>query len=187
MAHINLLPWREELRKQKQRDFMSIAAGSAVLMGLVVLYVHMHINGLIENQQGRNEYLKTEIRKVELKIKEIKELEKQKQKLISRMRIIERLQSHRPEIVYTFDELVRIVPDGLYLTSLIQKGNKIIIEGSAQSNARVSAFMRGLDSSESFGSPTLDFIRAASKGVDRSRIFKLQVSGRSQERSSQEQ
>lgn len=177
MAHINLLPWRAELRKERQREFLTIAAGSGLLMLAVVAYVHIHINGLIENQQGRNDYLKQEIAVVEQRIKEIKELENKKQKLIARMRVIEQLQLNRPEIVHRFDELVSVVPEGLYLTTLLQKGKQITMQGAAQSNARVSAFMRGLDSSGWYTSPGLEIIKAEGKDVDinSSRTFKLKV------------
>ncbi len=177
MAHINLLPWREELRKQRQREFATIAGGSAMAMVLVVVYVHMHINGMIEAQEGRNTYLRNEITQVEKKIKEIEDLEKQKQQLIARMRIIEQLQRNRPEIVRRFDELVRLVPKGLYMNSLSQKGDTLTFEGVAQSNARVSAFMRNLDDSASFERPSLEFIEtSASKSqVGKSRKFRLSV------------
>ena len=177
MAHINLLPWRAELRKERQREFLTIAAGSGLFMLAVVAYVHIHINGLIENQQGRNDYLKREITVVEQKIKEIQELESKKQKLIARMRVIEQLQLNRPEIVHRFDELVKIVPEGLYLTTLSQKGKQITMQGAAQSNARVSAFMRGLDGSGWYTSPGLEIIKAEGKDVDidSSRTFELKV------------
>jgi type IV pilus assembly protein PilN len=175
MARINLLPWRAELRKERQREFLTIAAGSAVLMLAVVGYVHIHINGLIENQQGRNSYLKTEIEAVEKKINEIKDLENKKQQLIARMRIIEQLQGNRPEIVHRFDELVNIVPEGLYLTSLSQSGKQITMEGAAQSNARVSALMRGLDGSGWYASPGLEIIETSEKKEGSSRTFKLKV------------
>ena len=175
MAHINLLPWREELRKQRQREFATIAGGSALLMGLVILYVHMHISGLITAQEGRNTFLKNEITQVEKKIKEIEDLEKKKQQLIARMRIIEQLQQNRPEIVRRFDELVRLVPNGLYLLELKQEGNLITFDGSAQSNARVSAFMRNLDASPLFDDPELEYIEAVKSDMDTSRNFKLRV------------
>lgn len=179
MAHINLLPWRAELRKEKQREFMSIMAGSAILMLVVIAYVHIHMNGLISDQQSRNDYLKKEITLVEQKIKEIKELDNKKQQLIARMRVIERLQLNRPEIVHRFDELVSIIPEGLYLTSLMQKGKQITMDGAAQSNARVSAFMRGLDRSGWYASPRLDIIKAEAEGkavsIDSMRTFELKV------------
>lgn len=175
MAHINLLPWREELRKQKQREFASIAGGSVLLMALVIVYVHVMINGQIDNQIERNNYLKSEIALVERKIVEINELEKSKQQLIARMRVIEELQQNRPEIVRRFDALARIVPNGLHLKSLSQKGSVLTFNGQAQSNARVSSFMRRLDAAELFSSPKLKVIKAEGSGVARSRAFTLDV------------
>ncbi len=175
MARINLLPWREGLRAQKKREFFVAMGGTAFLMVGVVFYVHMHISGMIDYQNSRNNFLRQEIKQVEAKIKEIQEIEKQKQQLIARMRIIERLQGNRPEVVHLFDELARIIPEGLYLTNLKQSGKNLTLEGLAQSNARVSNLMRNLDNSPWFERPVLDIIQASSKGGERSRSFKLRV------------
>ena len=175
MARINLLPWREELRKERQREFVSITAGSLVLTALVMGYVHMHISGMIDTQESRNSFLQKEITQVEAKIREIRDLEKQKQQLIARMRVIERLQRNRPEIVHLFDELVKLTPDGLYLTKVTQKGSTLTISGEAQSNARVSALMRNLDKSKWFGQPALKVIQSKADKAIRSRSFVLTV------------
>ncbi len=174
MARINLLPWREELRKQKKREFGVIAFSSVMLMGAVVLYAHLHIAGLIEHQESRNKYMQGQIKLVEAKIKEISELEKKRQQLIERMRVIEELQLNRPGVVHLFQELVLLVPEGLHLDTLKQAGDKIMVTGIAQSNARVSSFMRAIDDSPWFDKPQLDVIKSESKGVDRSRKFTLQ-------------
>ena len=173
MARINLLPWRDELRKQRQREFAVTAAGSAVLAALVVFYVHLHINGLIEYQQDRNQFLEDRIEVVEKKIQEIRDLEKRKEQLLARMRIIERLQGNRSMIVHLFDELVDAVPDGMFLESLKQKGDNLTIQGQAESNARVSAFMRKLDESAWFTDPSLDVIQRS--GDAGARKFTLKV------------
>jgi len=176
MAHINLLPWREDLRKQRKRDFFIIAGSAAFAMVLVVVLLHFYFVGLIENQEARNSYLQGEIKKVEAQIKEIEELEKNKAQLIARMQVIDQLQKNRPEVVHLFDELVRLVPEGMYITSVVQKGNTLTIEGNAQSNARVSALMRALDTSDWFANPTLDVIQAKNeKGQGELQSFKLQV------------
>lgn len=176
MAHINLLPWREELRKQKKQEFFVVVGVAAGLMAMVVLGVHLYMAAQIDGQVGRNNFLKNEIKQVERKIAEIKELEKQKEQLIARMRVIEQLQSNRPSIVHLFDELVRVVPEGLYIDSLDQKGNSITIKGQAQSNTRVSALMRALDESPWFTRPSLDVISSkGSKGERKSREFTLRV------------
>ncbi|RMD79729.1 MAG: pilus assembly protein PilN, partial [Gammaproteobacteria bacterium] len=175
MTRINLLPWREQLRKERERRFYTAAAGAALLMVLVVVYVHFHIGRLIEAQEARNQYLRQVIAQVDQQIKEIKDLEAQKERLLARMRIIERLQGQRPQEVHLFDELVRAVPDGLYLTELDQKGAKVTLKGVAESNARVSAFMRRLDASPWFERPTLAVIEAAGPEEQRVSRFELEV------------
>jgi len=177
MTSINLLPWREMLRKERQRQFASIAVGAAVLMGAIILYVHLHIGGLIDDQNGRNAFLKGEIKKVDEQIAEIKDLESEREKLLARMNIIQQLQSNRPQIVHLFDELVNTLPDGVYLKSVKQDGGSLVIDGEAQSNARVSAFMRNLDASKWLTKPRLDVIKAVeAKGGERDSDFTLRVS-----------
>ncbi|MDH3353613.1 MAG: PilN domain-containing protein [Chromatiales bacterium] len=175
MARINLLPWREELRNQRNKDFYTLIGLAAGLMLVIVAAVHLQIQSEIDYQNRRNGLLQKEIMLVESKIAEIKDLEKKKQKLLSRMEIIEQLQSNRPEVVHLFDELVHLVPDGLYLQSLAQNSRLLTIKGVAQSNARVSAFMRALDQSIWFDEPNLLVIKAETKGIDRSREFTLLV------------
>ncbi|MCC6209133.1 MAG: PilN domain-containing protein [Gammaproteobacteria bacterium] len=176
MTNINLLPWREIRRKEQQRQFFSIAGGAAVLMGLIVFYIHIHVGGMIETQSMRNKFLEEEITKVEAKIVEIKTIESKKEQLLARMNIIQQLQTRRPAIVHLFDELVKAVPSGMYLTNVSQQGKLLVIEGVAQSNARVSAFMRNLDASDWFAGPRLEVIEASSKDLARTSHFKLAVS-----------
>jgi len=175
MTRINLLPWRERQRKELQRQFASVAAGAAILMGAIILYVHLHMASLIEAQTSRNEFLEKEIALVESKIKEIKTLEDEKQKLLTRMDVIQELQTRRPEIVHLFDEFVRHVPEGVYLTGIEQSGTTIKITGVAQSNATVSSFMRNLDESEWLADPRLEVIEANLKDRIRTSIFTLHV------------
>jgi type IV pilus assembly protein PilN len=175
MTRINLLPWRETRRKEQQRQFFSIAAGAVILMGMTLLYVHLHMSSLIEGQEQRNRFLQDEIAKVEEKIAEIRALETKKQQLLARMDIIQQLQTRRPEIIHIFDELVRAVPSGMYLTGITQTGQVIVIEGSAQSNARISTLMRNLDGSDWFNDPKLDVIEADSRETARVSKFKLTV------------
>jgi type IV pilus assembly protein PilN len=177
MAHINLLPWREELRKQRKRDFFIFAGSTALAMVLVVVFLHFYFVSLIENQDARISYMKGEIKKVEAQIKEIKELENKKAQLIARMQVIDQLQKNRPEVVHMIDELVRMVPEGMYITNIVQKGRNLTIEGNAQSNARVSALMRSLDASQWFTDPVLDVIQSkSSKGEQGLQFFRLRVS-----------
>lgn len=176
MAHVNLLPWREAQRKQKKQEFFIIVGAFVGLMALIVGAVHFYMASLIDNQTLRNTTLKNEIALVEKKIKEIKDLEKQKEQLIARMRVIEDLQSNRPEVVHLFDELSKITPEGMYIETLKQKGRKIEITGNAESNARVSAFMRALEESPWFKTPALDVINTKSTGTRKDRTFTLKVS-----------
>jgi len=175
MTRINLLPWREIRRKEQRRQFFSVGAGAAVLMGMILFYVHLHFGAMIEEQDRRNKFMQDEIASVEAKIAEIRALETKKQQLLARMNIIQQLQARRPEIVHVFDELVRAVPAGMYLTRISQQGSTLVVEGVAQSNARVSSFMRNLDGSEWFTGPRLDVIEADGREQARSSRFRLTV------------
>ncbi len=175
MTRINLLPWRERQRKELQRQFASIAGGAVVLMIAVIFYVHLHMSSLIEAQNLRNDFLNKEIALVDAKITEIKTLEDEKQNLLTRMDVIQQLQTRRPEIVHLFDEFVRNVPEGVYLTEITQNGTSIKITGVAQSNATVSSFMRSLDESEWLADPKLEVIEANVKERIRTSTFTLHV------------
>lgn len=174
-THINLLPWREMRRKEQDRQLLSIGVGAWILMGLIIFYAHLHVTGLIENQQKRNEFLDKEIKKVEEEIKEIRELQAARSALLARMRVIQQLQQDRTQVVHLFDDLVRKLPEGVYFTTLKQAGQTITLTGIAQSNARVSALMRNLDGSDWFANPDLDVINVKPKGSDRVSEFTLRV------------
>lgn len=177
MPKINLLPWREELKKQKNQEFITLIGLTVGLMLAAVAAVHLYMVSLIDNQNSRNSYLDQEIKAVEKKIKEIENLDKQKEQLIARMQVIEQLQQNRPAIVHLFDEIAKILPEGLYIEDLTQKGVNITIKGRAQSNARVSALMRSLEKSEWFDKPTLDVISSQKQkqGDTNERAFTLMV------------
>ena len=160
MPRINLLPWREELRKRQQKEFGLTALGAVVLAALAVVAVHFEIQGRIDFQRERNAYLEQQIAALDRKIKEIRELESEKRRLLARMQIIEQLQSSRPEIVHLFDEFVETLPEGVFYTTLAQRGPNFNLVGVAQSNARVSSLMRNLDASEFLGEPSLVEIKA---------------------------
>lgn len=168
MAKINLLPWRAELRKQKQKEFntlLGLAAAAGVLISFLIV---MYYNGQIEGQNNRNTYLTQEIAKVDLQLKEIEILDKKKAGLLSRKQVIEELQSSRSQMVHLFDELVRTLPDGVMLISVKQDGAVLTMEGRAQSNARVSTYIRNLEASGWMSAPDLSVIEAKKedKGVD---------------------
>jgi type IV pilus assembly protein PilN len=180
MAKINLLPWREEIRKQKQREFVTSAAGGALVAALIVLLAHFHIDGLIDNQNLRNEFLKTQIAVLDERIGRIKELERMKADLLARMNVIQELQRSRPESVHLMDELVRTLPDGVYLNSFTQKGRSLEVAGVAQSNARVSDYMRNIDASDWLTAPRLDLIKTTEKNRTRVANFNLRAKQKTQ-------
>lgn len=167
MSRINLLPWREERRKELQQEFMTILGFVALLAIGVWAAVHFYHVQLIEVEDTRLKYLEEKIAEVDKKIEEIQELEKEKESLLSRMRAIEQLQGNRPLIVRLFDELVKSLPEGLSVTSIKQKDASITIEGLAQSNARVSSFMRNLENSEWLEKPDLKVIQESEVGGDK--------------------
>jgi len=176
MAHINLLPWREELRKQKQQQFAVVAAGTAILGGLLVLLAHIQMDGLIEQQNQRNKFMDTQIAELDKKIAKIKDLEKTKTALLARMDIIQQLQHSRPQSVHLMDQLVYTLPDGVYLNKITQKGNALTLSGIAQSNARVSAYMRNIDNSKWMNQPKLDVIETKDDDHRRTAEFILRAS-----------
>ena len=173
MAKINLLPWREELRKQKQREFVISAAGGALVALLMVLLAHFHIDGLIDNQNQRNAFLKGQIAILDKRIGRIRELETLKANLLARMNVIQELQRSRPESVHLMDELVRTLPDGVYLKRFAQKGKSLEMGGVAQSNARVSDYMRNIDASEWLTGPRLDVIKTTETSRTRVANFSM--------------
>ena len=175
MAKINLLPWREELRAEQTRQFVSMLGLFSFMMVAIVGAVHLNISGLISHQQSRNGILTKEIAALDLALKEIDALEETKQELLSRMDVIQSLQQQRPQIVRLFDAFVRTVPEGIYLTSIKQSGNDLSINGVAESNGRVSAYMRNIDNSDWMATPKLSVIETK-KGSLRSSTFVLTTS-----------
>jgi len=163
MPHINLLPWREELRKRRNQEFGIMGAVAIVLMGGVVAGVHWHFQQRIDYQNDRNTFLEQQIASLDKKIKQIQDLDREKERLLARMRIIQQLQSSRPEIVHVVDAIVNTLPEGVFYTSIKQKARAINLQGVAQSNARVSSLMRQLESSEWFENPNLFEIKATSQ------------------------
>ena len=161
MPRINLLPWREQERKIRRREFM-VAAGGAVFAAVIfVLGGKLLYSSWTDAQKEKNNLLTKEIVKLDAQIADIQDLETRKQRLVARMEIIERLQRKRPEIVHLFDEMVKTVPEGIYLTAIKQTGNKLEIHGVAQSSTRVSTYMRNIDSSVWMDNPVLQVVESA--------------------------
>lgn len=162
MPSINLLPWRQELRQRRRKEFLIGIVAAVVLAGIVTLLANLVVSSMIDAQNRRNELLKSEIAELDKAIEQILALEDQKARMISRMEVIDRLQASRPEVVKLFDQIVATLPEGVYLTSVKQSGKKIEFDGVAQSSTRVSAFMRNIDASESLSSPELKVIQTGS-------------------------
>jgi len=156
---INLLPWREELKEQLKKEFLLVAGLGAVVALLFVMVLHWYIKNNIEGQVSNNNFLRQEIVSLDKQIAEIKNLKDEKEKLLARMQIIQELQSNRPHIVRLFDGMTRTVPEGLFLTGLTRIQSKILIDGRAESNTRVSAFMRNIESSTWLKQPLLSLIQ----------------------------
>jgi type IV pilus assembly protein PilN len=176
MARINLLPWREERRAERKKEFLVALALVALLAVLVVIAVDQVINGAINYQNRRNAYLQQNIAELDAKVAEIRDLQRKRTELLDRMRVIQELQGNRPIIVRIMDQLVRTVPDGVFYTSLKSSAGKITVEGVAESNNRVSSLMRRMEGSDWLEEPNLDAVRAAPDFGDQATTFNLTVS-----------
>ncbi len=166
MARINLLNWREERRKQIEQQFYGMLAGAAIAGVAVVFAVQLQLGAMIDHQDSRNNYLKSEIKKVEKAIAEIKALEKEKADLLARMNVIQELQGNRSDSVHMLDDLVKVLPEGVHLTKFGQKKKSLTFDGVAQSNARVSAYMRNIERAEWLKAPNLKVIESKNKSND---------------------
>ena len=162
MPRINLLPWREQERKERKLAFF-VALGVAAVAALLVAGAgYVMFNSMISSQERRNEQLRTEIKAVDRQIEQINDLESQKQRFISRMQVIEKLQRSRSEEVHLFDEVTKTMPDGTYLTLIKQNGRKLKFEGVAQSSTRVSTLMRNISASQWMKDPELEVVESKS-------------------------
>ena len=160
MARINLLPWRAERRKQRQKEFMTMLGASAILAVVLAFLIISYYNGQISGQTERNTFVREQIAKVDTQIEEIKALDEKKSKLLARKEVIEQLQANRSKMVHLFDSLVRTIPDGVVLTTVKQEGDKLTLTGRSQSNARVSTYMRMLETAGWMTKPELSVIEA---------------------------
>jgi type IV pilus assembly protein PilN len=160
MPNINLLPWREELREELKKQFIIITVAVALVSTILVGLSWFVMQSNIEHQQTRNDYVQTEINRVSSQVKEIKQLKAKRAQMLERMRVIQNLQGNRPVIVNMFDELVRIVPDGVFFAKVSTAGDRISITGTAESNNRVASLMRNIDRSAWFTAPSLTQVTA---------------------------
>ncbi len=176
MARINLLPWREQLREERKQRFLVAMGGTLVIAAGLVFLAGQYLDGAIEQQNARNDFIKKEIAVLDARIKEISELKERRAQLLERMKIIQDLQGNRPISGRIFDQMVRTLPDGVFFTELKRTDKSIAIVGSAESNNRVSSLMRNLDASEWLTAPNLTEVKAITAGtVDQANVFQLTV------------
>jgi type IV pilus assembly protein PilN len=176
MARINLLPWREELRRERQRQFMLSTMMTAVLGVILVFLIGLVFDQRIKHQEVRNQTIQGEINRLQARITRIEQLEQTRERLLSRKRIIEDLQASRSLTVELLDKLAKSIPVGVTLRTVRQQGMNVSLSGFSQSNARVSAYLQSLDSNDLFLQPDLGVVRAASNPVDRVEPYEFNIS-----------
>jgi len=176
MARINLLPWREEARRERQRQFLYSLMGTLVLGAILVLMVGMFFDQRISNQESRNQRLQQEINRLEQRIARIAELERTRDRLLSRKQIIESLQASRSLTVELLDKLAKTIPVGITLSNVRQQGSNLTLLGSSQSNARVSAYLQSLEEMDLFVGPELQYVRAAQNPASRTETYEFAIS-----------
>lgn len=175
MAYLNLLPWREAQRKQKQTRFVTIASTVCVSSFLLTFVVSLVYGAMAEGQQGRNNYLQGEIAILDQRIVEIKQLEERKKNLQQRIALIAHLQTSRNLGTQIMDEVARIVPAGVYLSKLEKQGPMLLIVGKSESNNRLSAMIREVESSKLLSEPLLEFIEAGKDQTSTLSDFKMHL------------
>jgi len=175
MARINLLPWREEARRERQRQFLYSLMGTLVLGAILVLMVGLFFDQRISHQESRNQQIQVEINRLEQRIARIKELENTRNRLLSRKQIIESLQASRSLTVELLDKLAKTIPVGITLTNVRQQGTRLTLLGSSQSNARVSAYLQSLDEMDLFLRPELQYVRAATTPASRVETYEFAI------------
>ena len=178
MARINLLPWREEARRERQRQFLYSLMGTLVLGAILVLMVNLFFDQRISNQESRNQRIQQEINLLERRIVRIAELERTRERLLSRKQIIESLQSSRSLTVELLDKLAKTIPVGITLTNVRQQGSNLTLLGTSQSNARVSAYLQSLEGMDLFIRPELQYVRASQRPASRTETYEFAISVR---------
>jgi len=176
MARINLLPWREEARKERQRRYMYSLLGTAVLGSILILIIGLFFDQRINHHEARNQQIQVEINRLQLRIDRIAELEKTRDRLISRKQVIESLQASRSLTVELLDRLAMSIPVGVTLTTVTQQGKKLTLMGTSQSNARVSAYLQSLEGMQLFVKPELQYVRAAAQPETRVESYEYAIS-----------
>jgi len=176
MARINLLPWREEARRERQRQFLYSLMGTLVLGAILVLLVSLFFDQRISFQESRNQRIQQEINVLERRIVRIAELERTRNRLLSRKQIIESLQASRSLTVELLDKLAKTIPVGITLTNVRQQGSNLTLLGSSQSNARVSAYLQSLEEMDLFLGPELQYVRASENPVSRAETYEFSIS-----------
>jgi len=176
MARINLLPWREEARRERQRQFLYSLMGTLVLGAILVLLVGLFFDQRISHQEARNQQIQVEINRLEKRIARIRELENTRNRLLSRKQIIESLQASRSLTVELLDKLAKTIPVGITLTNVRQQGTNLVLLGTSQSNARVSAYLQSLDEMDLFVRPELQYVRAAVTPASRVEPYEFAIS-----------
>jgi len=175
MTNINLLPWREEQRKQETKQFAVYLAGAVTIIILLCIFIHFTYSRILTNEVRANEYLQSQIVDLDQQIQEVREIKEKKSELINRMEIVQQLQTNRTEIVQMFNEFVRTLPSGVYITSIEKKGPEIILTGKAESNTRVSELMKNIEKSIAFKDPRLTEIKTGDKDDSSVRTFELKM------------
>lgn len=175
MARINLLPWRAERRKLRQKEFLTMVGFAAIAAIAIAFMISSYYGAQITGQTARNDYLREQTKQVDKQIKEIKSLDEKKSRLLARKAVIEQLQANRSKMVHLFDSLVRTIPDGVVLTSVKQTGDKLTLQGRSQSNARVSTYMRSLEGAGWMTRPELSIIEARAGDNSLPYVFTLTV------------
>ncbi len=175
MARINLLPWREALRKERKQRFIALWCVSVLAGAVLVFTGGLYISNGIDQQHSRNQYLQNQISQLNQRISEIKDLKTKKEQLLERMEVIQNLQGNRPVIVRIFDQLARMVPEGVYFKEVILSGDRLTLVGVADANDRISALMRNFDDSDWFAEPNLTAVRKVTASSQRWNEFDLTV------------
>ncbi len=175
MLRINLLPWREEARRERQRQFLYSLVGTLVLGAILVLVVGLFFDQKISIQEARNQKIQTEINRLQQRIDRIAELERTRNRLLSRKQIIEQLQASRSLTVELLDKFAKTIPVGVTLTDVRQQGQRVTLLGTSQSNARVSAYLHSLELMDLFNNPELQYVRASAQPVSRTEAYEFAI------------